>query len=87
MPDLRRFSTVAILAGAYKVGNVHAARTHVYDAMTGATLCKRIKPESLCDESATSPDDPATCGVCAKRDPRGDDSDGLYILRSMIQIG
>ncbi len=71
----KRYATVAVLAGAYMRDGTML--THVgtgagdFDE-PDALLCKRAKPENCTawSLSVAERDAPATCPVCAKRDPR-----------------
>ncbi len=73
---MTRYQTVAVLAGAYMrdgtmLTHVGAAVRDDFDE-PDALLCKRAKPENCTAWSLTREerDAPATCSVCAKRDPR-----------------
>lgn len=82
--------TVAVLAAAYKGKRaaLDVTRTHAFDTRTGATLCGKVNPDSLADDSATNPDLPATCPTCAKRDPRrpAHANEGPFLLKSLLQF-
>jgi hypothetical protein len=62
--------TRAVAAASYaKLATFH---NHAVDTSTGLPLCKRVKPASILDDCYAVDDEnaPATCPVCAKRDPR-----------------
>jgi hypothetical protein len=79
--------TRALLGAAYRRADA-VPRTHAINLATGAALCGRVKPEHVADEEATNEDLPATCPVCAKKDPRRPQhpDDGPFMLKSILQF-
>lgn len=79
--------TRAVLAAAYR-GRSSTLQTHAVNVRTDLALCGRVKPESIADESATDENAPATCPLCAKRDPRRATraNDGPFVLKSLLQF-
>lgn len=82
--------TFAVLAGS-KRGNLplltHVAEINKNDEPI-RLLCKRVKLESLADIDADDPNEPATCPVCSKLDPRNKqhENDGPFVLKSIFQF-
>lgn len=68
-----RYETVPVLGSAY-VDLDAGFLTHTYDGETDRTLCKRVKTSNL-GEGVDGPNDPPTCELCLKRDPRFNGSD------------
>ncbi len=70
--DPSNIKTRAVAASAYKQNDIRSTLTHAVDQTTDKPLCGRVKPESLLDDpyAVDDEDAPATCPVCAKRDPR-----------------
>lgn len=68
-----RFETRAVLAGRYV--KLDKCLTHVVELDESGdearVLCRKVKLDSICDAYADDTTAPATCTVCAKRDPRG----------------
>jgi hypothetical protein len=64
--------TRAVAGAAYKSNDIRSTLTHAVDQTTDKPLCNRVKPESLLDDpyAVDDEDAPATCPVCAKKDPR-----------------
>lgn len=79
--------TTEVLAGAYKGKRAAFMHTHAYDTTTFRPLCGKVEADSLAGW-AQDEDAPATCPVCAKRDPRNPQhaNDGPFILKSLIQF-
>jgi hypothetical protein len=62
--------TRAVLAGAYVQDSPTTTLTHAYDPVADRVLCRRVRGKSLADACATDTEEPPTCSICAKRDPR-----------------
>lgn len=76
MSTMNSYATRGVLAGAYKARSAKSFLTHVveldHDGGLVRVLCKRVDVDNVTDD-AFAPGDhdaPATCPVCAKRDPR-----------------
>jgi hypothetical protein len=72
MPPPAEFvATRGVLAGAYRGKDIEARALlhHAVDTRTETSLCKRIGPESICDEPLGGPE-LVTCPLCRERDPR-----------------
>jgi len=67
------YQTRNVLAGAYKA-RPKSMLSHVVevdaDGYDLRVLCKRVDLDSIVDSGEGGHDRPATCPVCAKRDPR-----------------
>jgi hypothetical protein len=75
------YETRGVLAGAYRGrDDVGERRTHVVAIGNNGggyigerVLCRRVRPENICDAGAYTAEQlaaPATCAECARRDPR-----------------
>jgi len=70
-----RYETRAVAAAAYPQGHWKDDHpvflTHTADTETKQPLCKRVRYDSLLDDSyAQAPEEPPTCKTCLRRDPR-----------------
>jgi hypothetical protein len=70
--DPSNIKTRAVAGAAYKSNDIRSTLTHAVDQTTDKPLCGRVKPENILDDPYAVDDEnaPATCPVCAKRDPR-----------------
>jgi hypothetical protein len=70
--DPVNIKTRAVAGSAYKTHDIRSTLTHAVDVTTGEPLCHRVKPDNILDDSYAVDDEnaPATCPICAKRDPR-----------------
>lgn len=70
--DPANIKTRAVAGSAYKTNDIRSTLTHAVNQTTGKPLCNRVKPENLLDDpyAVDDEDAPATCPLCAKRDPR-----------------
>jgi hypothetical protein len=72
MNETTRFETRAVLAARYV--KLDKCLTHVVETDESGfetrVLCRKVRLDSVCDAGGSNPDAPATCTVCAKRDPR-----------------
>lgn len=77
--DPTNIKTRAVAGAAYKQNDIRSTLTHAVDQTTEKPLCERVKPENILDDpyAVADEDAPATCPVCAKRDPRFNDPEAL----------
>lgn len=70
--DPANIKTRAVAGAAYKTSDIRSTLTHAVDQTTDEPLCHRVKPENILDDpyAVDDEDAPATCPICAKRDPR-----------------
>jgi hypothetical protein len=70
--DPTNIKTRAVAGAAYKTNDIRSTLTHAVDVTTYEPLCRRVKSKNILDDPYAVDDEnaPATCPLCAKRDPR-----------------